>query len=156
MLMVRKLFPSILLSSIFFCPALPAQTPKVDSNPVEILLDAYINKGLDGRTWQKLEMPYKNVYMLGFIHGSGLTTSELMNKKVFIGIWFTKSITMAAIVNEVDSFYQTEANIRIPFAHAYFYVIRKAKGGSPRDLKDLERELIVLRKKYNTQESDTR
>ena len=80
----------------------------------------------NGRYWEFMQTQLSKVHFLnGLESGVGLAVvasgapREVRESLLVVGF------QMADIVSEIDRFYSERANMRVPVAHAYSYVVRK-------------------------------
>jgi hypothetical protein len=96
----------------------------------------------NGRYWEFMQTQLSNVHFLnGLESGVGLAVAvsgaprDVREGLLIVGF------QMADIVNEIDRFYSERADMRVPVAHAYSYVVRKMKGEGARALEDYASDL---------------
>jgi hypothetical protein len=110
----------------------------------------------NGNCWELMSQPTKTLYLRGVRSGVALFAIELVFRAKdkyeidrFLALedqLMIKRVRFGDLVQEVDKFYKTRFNIRIPIAYAYFFVTKKMSGTK---LKDLDNYLIQLRKTWN-------
>jgi hypothetical protein len=110
----------------------------------------------NGNYWKLLSKANKIFYLRGAKSGIALFASELIfmaKDKYEIDRILTiedqlmiKGVRYDKLAQQVDKFYETHSNIRIPIAYAYFFVTKKMSGTK---LKDLDEYVIQLRKTWN-------
>src|SRR5262245_15494510 len=104
----------------------------------EELTDGWPN----GRFWNTLDLQSKIWFLYGIESGVGLAGSATHeDARSLLSEFGVKGFRFSDVAAEVDAFYRERANIRVPVAFAYHYVVKKMKGASPDELNTFAAQL---------------
>jgi len=133
---MKKIFLKVIFILVLVYNYLPAQQET----------DELYTKGWrNGKYWEELNFQEKIYYITGL--EDGIALADYFTGDSSIHDEFTvKGFRMSDLVKESDLFYEQRANIKIPIAFAYHYVISKIKGQPTTELDDI---VVRLRKTFN-------
>jgi hypothetical protein len=104
--------------------------------------DALTDGWPNGRLWNTLDLQSKVWFLYGIESGVGLAGSATHeDPRALLSEFGVKGFRFSDVAAEVDAFYRQRANIRVPVAFAYHYVVKKMKGASPDELNTFAAQL---------------
>lgn len=151
--MNRKALTFFLATFLLIPSALMANEEEENT---QIVSDVLSSSMMNGKAWNKLDSQSKIMYLVGVEEGLGLLIvemGEVSSEKKKVSATYSalnrltiKGFRFSDIMEEINSFYETSSNRRIPAVDAYRHVLKKFRGASPGKLTAAE---AALRNKYN-------